>query len=139
MSLFVLDTDTFSFYVAANPAVVQNMIVHSGQDLVVTVTTVEELMSGWLRRVHQSRADADRAYYYTRYAEAVEALSGFRVLPMSVAALTRHATLMRSKLNVRSPDLRIAAVAPEAGATVVTHNFKDYSRVAGLPIVDWSV
>jgi len=139
MSLFVLDTDTFSFYVAANRAVIGNIAAHSGHDLAVTVTTVEELLSGWLRRVHQARTDPDRERFYTHYAEAVEALAGWRILPMTVAALARHATLMRGRLNVRSPDLRIAAVGLETGATVVTHNFRDYSRVAGLPIVDWTV
>jgi tRNA(fMet)-specific endonuclease VapC len=53
--------------------------------------------------------------------------------------MQRHATLIRSRLNVGSFDLKIAAIALEYQATVVTRNVRDFGRVPGLTIVDWSV
>ena len=44
-----------------------------------------------------------------------------------------------AELNVKHNDLRIAAIALELGATVVTRNRRDFSRVPGLLIEDWAI
>jgi tRNA(fMet)-specific endonuclease VapC len=43
------------------------------------------------------------------------------------------------KLGVAKMDLRIAAVALEMGGTVVTRNQRDFQRISGLSVMDWSV
>lgn len=58
---------------------------------------------------------------------------------MTVAALGRFDQLTRAKLNVKGNDLRIAAIALEHSATVVTRNRRDFGRVSGLPFEDWSL
>ncbi len=62
-----------------------------------------------------------------------------RSSPFSAAAITRHAALKKQKLNVGGNDLKIAAIALETGATVVTRNRRDFSRIPGVTIEDWSV
>jgi tRNA(fMet)-specific endonuclease VapC len=72
-------------------------------------------------------------------ARTVEALSGWLVLPLSRTALSRHAILIRQRLNIGSNDLKIAVTALENNATVVTRNLRDFGRVSGLLCQDWTV
>jgi tRNA(fMet)-specific endonuclease VapC len=139
MSLYVIDTDTFSLYQDGDPAVIRNIIRHKSDRLVVTGTTVEELLSGWVHRIRIAKTDRDRAFGHAQYASTIEALSGWPVFPLTVAALTRLTTLTRSRLNIGGNDLKIAAVALEEGGVVVTRNLRDFRRVPGLTCEDWSV
>ena len=53
--------------------------------------------------------------------------------------MDRFDRLTALKLNVRKMDLRIAAMAFEHGAVVVTRNVRDFKRVPGLLVEDWTV
>ncbi|HTU19586.1 MAG TPA: type II toxin-antitoxin system VapC family toxin [Gemmataceae bacterium] len=139
MSLYLLDTDHVSLYQMGHPRIVQQILGHLQDQLAITVITVEEQLSGWQRSLRQARDNSRRAEVYRRMALAIEHLSGWSVIPFPLSALTRHADLLRQRLNVSSNDLKIAAIALEMSATVVTRNTRDFGRVAGLVYEDWSV
>ena len=71
-------------------------------------------------------------------ASLVVSWNRFAITPMTASARTHFELLVRAKLNVKHNDLRIAAIAKELGATVVTRNLRDFGRVPELMIEDWA-
>ncbi|WP_439623138.1 type II toxin-antitoxin system VapC family toxin [Gemmata sp.] len=66
-------------------------------------------------------------------------LAHYPIFATTEPALDRFDQLVRLKLNVGKMDLKIAAVALELDATVVTDNAIDFGRVPGLKWEDWTV
>lgn len=86
-----------------------------------------------------SETNTDIAKASLRLANAVAFLGRYPILPLTEPALDRLDGLVKLKLNVGKMDLKIAAIALEIGATVVSSNLRDFRRVPGLSVVDWTV
>ncbi len=140
MSLFILDTDTLTLFREKDPLVCQRVNACSPPDAVaVSVISVEEQLTGWLSLLRR-RLPRDRvAWVYEQMAVAAEDLSHFSILAFPKPAIVRYEQLKLLKLNIGRMDLHIAAIALEASGILVTRNRRDFGRVPGLMVVDWSV
>jgi tRNA(fMet)-specific endonuclease VapC len=139
MSLFVLDTNILSLFQAGHATVVSNVLRHPMTELAITVISVEEQLSGWYTLIRQSKKAEDVAFAYERLARNVTALAAWAILVFPVQAQARYRQLHAMKLQVRSNDLRIAAITLENGGTLVTQNVRDFQRVPGLTIENWTI
>jgi tRNA(fMet)-specific endonuclease VapC len=108
-------------------------------ELAISVITVDEQVTGWYTLVRRARRPEEIARAYTHLGDAIVRLAKWRILPYTESAIARVVQLRALRLNVRLMDLRIAAIALENGAVVVTRNRRDFSRVPGLNVDDWSV
>lgn len=133
MSLYILDTDTLTLLQEGHPAIRNRVAACAVDELAITVISVEEQLSGW-----RAKKPEELTKVYDRLAAAVRALSGLPILSFSEAAIHRARTLQASKLNVRKMDLCIAGIALEHKAMIVTRNVRDFERVPGLEVEDWS-
>jgi tRNA(fMet)-specific endonuclease VapC len=139
MSLFVLDTDILSLYYRGDPSVVQRADARPAGDLAISIMTVDEQLTGWYTLTRRARQPKEIAQAYGHLGDAVVRLARWRILPYTEAAVVRVGQLKALRLNIRLMDLRIAAIALENGAVVVTRNLRDFGRVPLLTIEDWSV
>jgi tRNA(fMet)-specific endonuclease VapC len=139
VSLFVLDTDLLTLYYRGDPVVVGAVDARSPTDLAISVVTVDEQLTGWYTLTRRARLPAELARAYANLGDSVVRLARWRILPYTESAIARVAELKALRLNVGLMDLRIAAIAIENGAAVVTRNRRDFSRVPGLSVEDWSV
>jgi tRNA(fMet)-specific endonuclease VapC len=138
MSLYVLDTDTLSPYYRGDPKVVQAIDARPAADLSISVMTVDEQLSGCYTLTRQAKSHEEIARAYSQLGDTVVRLARWRILPYTEAAVGHVARLKKSRLHVRLMDLRIAAIALEHAATVVSRNRRDFERVPDLNVEDWS-
>ena len=138
MTCYVLDTDMVSLAMHAHPIVMERILEHDSDVLAVSVITIEEQVRGWYDQLRKAKTDEMLARTYRRLGETVEAFSDLHVLPFEVPTISRFRSLERMKLQVRSMDLRIAATVLECNAILVTRNLRDFERIPGLTIEDWT-
>jgi tRNA(fMet)-specific endonuclease VapC len=139
VSLYLFDTDTLTLYERMHPLVVRNVFHHLADDIRVTSITVEEQLGGWFAMIRAARTAQQIETAHIRMSEAVRLLAGWDAVPFTTPAVARFQDLLRRKLNIGGNDLRIAAIALEIGAIVVTRNRRDFSRIPGVQCEDWSV
>ncbi len=138
MSLFVLDTDVLTLYYRGDPFVVHGIDARPPADLAISVMTVDEQLTGRPALARRARLPEEIARAYMNLSDAVLRLAKWRILPYTESAVARVAQLKALRLNVGLMDLRIAAIALENRAVVVTRNRRDFLRVPGLSVEDWS-
>ena len=139
MSLYALDTDILSLLQLDNLVVAKRVLQHSPDELAVTIISVEEQVRAWFTLCRRAKNRTEVAYAYERFTRAVSSLAVMSILSFTESAIDRFESLRRMKLGVKANDLRIAAIALENSATVVTRNRSDFERIPGLRIEDWSV
>ena len=138
MSLVVLDTDVLTLYQFGDPTVYRHVQERASAELATTIITVDEQLSGWYKELRRVKKPPHLARIYDRMARTTQFLGRLNILTFSEPAILRWEGLKRLRLNIGKMDLRIAAIALEHNATVVTRNTADFGRVPGLTIEDWS-
>jgi tRNA(fMet)-specific endonuclease VapC len=138
MAVFILDTNTLTLLQRNHPRVTAALTAHAGEAVGITSVNVEEVFGGWFALLRRAKTNAQEAQAAQSLADAVALVARFPVFATTEPALDRFDQLARLKLNVGKMDLKIAAVALELDATVVTNNARDFGRVPGLKWEDWS-
>jgi tRNA(fMet)-specific endonuclease VapC len=80
-----------------------------------------------------------RVQAYDLLLDALQLFGQFPLVPFDTACESQFQQLRGLRLRVGSQDLRIAATALANRLTLVTRNRKDFTRVPGLALDDWSV
>jgi tRNA(fMet)-specific endonuclease VapC len=139
MSHYLLDTDMVSLYQHGHPRVCAAVADHHSTDVVISVLTVEEQLSGWYSELRRAKKKAPiLAATYLRMAKTVRFYAMLPIVSFTEPAIARYEDLKGLKIRIGKTDLRIAAIALEHNAVVVTRNVKDFRHVPGLQIEDWS-
>ena len=135
-TLYMLDTNICSFYMRHRPEIVTERLeraVSSGASVVISAVVYSELKDGVFAANASSALPA-------LLDEFLQRLDG--VLPWDRAAADATA-LIRQSLNsagmpISPNDSAIAGHAMALGATVVTNNTREFDRVPGLLVEDWT-
>jgi tRNA(fMet)-specific endonuclease VapC len=141
VTLYTLDTNTFSPLVVRDPVVVAHITALAPTDkLTVPVIVVEEALRGRLARIRRAQArDEARLGQALYWLDAtLDVLRDVDILPYDEATQKEFAQLNALHLpGLGVQDLRIAAIARAAGAGLVTAEGA-FKNVPDLMVEDWT-
>ncbi len=106
-------------------------------DFATTAISIEEQMRGWLAAIHRTPKVHNQILYYTRLIGLIDFFSKWEILPFNEPAADRFEELRKLRVRIGTMDLKIASIALEAGALLLTANLRDFERVPGLRVENW--
>ena len=139
MVLRILDTDHLSLLERNQPLVLAKFRSLEPETMAITVVTFEERMRGRLNSIRQANSDDKIIAAYSKLQATVEFLKQFNLIGFDGDACGCFNDFRRQKIRVGTQDLRIASIAFSRSAVVVTRNIRDFSKVQGLILEDWTV
>ena len=117
----------------AAESIVYRFIVHGYDSISIPSVVVGELMHG----AYKSKI-SDKTLQETE-----DFISGFKIVPFDYEAAVSYgnikASLERSGKIIGPNDMLIAATALSRNATLVTNNTREFSRIDGLNLSDWTI
>ena len=141
--MFILDTDHIGITQRMAEPYVNRLFArmsrHAAECFYVTIISFHEQMLGWHAHINRSQKRADVIYGYLRLTKLLTDFSKAKVLPYDDAAAEVFESLQSKRIRLGTMDLRIAAIALSRNMTVLTRNLRDFERVPGLRVEDWTV
>lgn len=115
------------------PTVLEHFRQYQVGDIAISSITLAELRYG-----------VAKSHYREKNTKALdEFILPLEILPFEEEATRAYgeirAALEKAGIPIGSMDLLIAAHAASLGVTLVTNNTREFSRVPGLTVVDWTV
>lgn len=138
---YLFDTDHLSILLRRNSAehnrLWNRIDQYDEEDFAFSIVSFHEQLMGCHSYItRNSSASVVRGYELMN--DLLALYCPARILPYNSDAHTQFEHLRQQKLKIGTMDLRIAAIALVEGATLLTRNVSDFSRVPHLPLDDWT-
>ena len=129
--MYILDTNTLIYYFKNQGNVAQNLEAVSPENIVISTIVLFELQVGLAKSMSPTK----------RSQQLQQLLRRVTLVPFdrdaALAAGTVRAQLEQQGTPIGPMDILIAGTAVALQGTIVTRNGREFSRIVGLPIVDW--
>ena len=137
--MLILDTDHLAALEGRSQARdrLARRLEDSGEEIAATVISAEEELRGWLAQIHREVDPHEQINAYERLRRRLEFFAGWTVLPWDSRAADQFVHFRRQRIRCGSMDLKIASITIIHGATLLTRNTIDFSRVPGLSFENW--
>lgn len=115
------------------------MARHPVSDFVISTVTFHEQMLGSHAYINRARNLNDVVKGYAMMARLVSDFKVLPLVPFDAGAATTFDQLQSQRNQLSKMDARIAAIALFRGLILLTRNQRDFGKVAGLLIENWTV
>jgi tRNA(fMet)-specific endonuclease VapC len=139
--MVVLDTDILTLLQRGQGAEYARLaarIAASNDEVYVTIVSFEEQMRGWMALCAKARSPEQYETATRRLNELRLDFEDRAVLLFDDRAVAEFMRLKAAKIKIGTMDLRIACIAIANSATLISRNLRDYQKVPGLQVEDWT-
>jgi tRNA(fMet)-specific endonuclease VapC len=141
--MFVLDTDHITILQGkAQPEygrLVSRMMRHPRSAFYYSIVNFQEQVLGANQYVNQARTVQGLMDGYDLLVMILADYAQAQVLPFDAAVAAHLNALRAQRVRIGTMDLRIAAIALSRNMTVLTRNVRDFRKVPGLVVEDWTI
>ena len=135
--IYLLDTDHITLLQHGHEKVSARFRELRGET-VVSMSSYEEQMRGWLALINQANKPEKVAYAYRSLEEMLRFFCGMPLVGFNPAAVAIYQSLRQLHRRQGKMDLQIAATALELEATLVTRNTQDFIDIENLRLENWA-
>jgi tRNA(fMet)-specific endonuclease VapC len=139
--VLVLDTDVLTIVQRGSGPELETLTARlrsADDEVYVTILSFEEQFRGWLAFLARAKTSSREVFAYSQLRLLLDDYGDRLLLDYDADAAAEFQRLSKARLRVGSMDLRIAAITLSRGATLISRNLKDFRRVAGLSVEDWT-
>ena len=129
--MYTLDTNTLIYFFKGIGNVAEILLSNSPKDILIPSVTLYELEVGIAKSSNPNKRRKQLEALTSRIS-----ISVFGAKEAKIAAMVK-ANLESKGTPIGHYDTLIAGIAISTNSTLVTHNTKEFKRVADLNIVDW--
>jgi tRNA(fMet)-specific endonuclease VapC len=137
MLQYLLDTDHLTLFQHGHAPLGRRLILHPSGSVGISVVTIEEAFRGRLAALARAGSGPVRIRDYGLLTGTLLDIARFPGVPYDQAVEDEFQRIRHIRIGTR--DLKIAATALANRLIVVTSDRRDFGRVPGLVIEDWSV
>jgi tRNA(fMet)-specific endonuclease VapC len=137
MLRYILDTDHLTLFQHGNALVGRRLRSQSRGSVGISVVTVEESLRGRLAQLAGAGDGHSRIYHYGLLRQTLLDFAGFPVVAYDQQAEDWFQQYRSIRIGTR--DRKIAAITLANQLILVTRNRRDFAKVPGLVLEDWSV
>ncbi len=140
--MIILDTDCISLLERQSGAdyfrLKNKLDEFPPEEVVTTVITFEEQMRGWMSFLARMRSIDEQVFAYYTLKQYFDYFKTLTVLEFNEKSAEIFKELKSQKIRIGTMDLKIAAIAIEHNAILVSRNLSDFEQVPNLAVEDWT-
>jgi tRNA(fMet)-specific endonuclease VapC len=137
----ILDTDHFNLLQIGKGPSYDTLAAHMDespdQHFATTVITFEEHMRGWLAGIRRKRDVIGQVRPYDQLIQLVRFFQAWEILPFDDSSAKRFRDLRQQRIRIGTMDLKIASIALEEDALLLSANTKDFQQIPALRVENW--
>jgi tRNA(fMet)-specific endonuclease VapC len=139
---YLLDTDHVSILQRQSmpeyATLSARMAQHPSEDLTLSIISFHEQILGCHTYISRARTSDDIVRGYGMLAQVLRDFAAAPVLAFDAAAAAVFDNVSVQRVRVATMDLRIASIALSRAMVLLTRNSRDFAKVPGLLIEDWT-